>query len=640
MADFDVIYPARKKIQFDGGKNSKYQVQLLADNESPDCLNVRFDQGAVETRGGTTKLNTATVGSLSADGLYTRHDRSGSESMCAWFAGSLYVLSGTSFSAVASATSIYTSGQRVGSTEYENYIFFGNGGTLAYKYAAGDFTRHGVYPPISAPALASNSTGQLSAGTYVYKCTYVNTALVEGDVGLESNSFVVSAGGGQINLSSVPTAALSYGVARRKIYRAFSSAGSYSTFGLVTTINDNSTTTYTDNIANSALGANAPTDQGVPPLYSTIITHQNRLFCNDTANPQLVWYSEVDTPYTFKTTSFIRVGDDSGDLVRGFAIHDNGLAVFTDTSVYMIYMPTTTTTDWSLQKLRSSYGSKSPHGIFSYENKVMFPAVQNTKLVGFAALEGNAIDPEATLLTVSAAGSEMKSDRIEPDIFNIQTTPIADISAMVFKNKAFISVTYASPNTTNNRVYTFDFSITNLTKNQKFAWSPDSGIAAEQFCIYGGNLYFAAADSTGFVYRMEVDGTYSDNSTTALNSYYWTKEFYGNPGHEQYVKDFRYVNILYEKFGAYYMGFTYRVDSDSGDGSTIQISLNPGGSLWGTMIWGVNNWGGGPSQGEERIYLGQLRGKRIQFKFSNQNTVSQGFKIIGLQIAYNIKGKR
>jgi hypothetical protein len=639
MADFDVLYPARKKIQFDGGKNSKYQVQLIDDNESPDCLNVRFEQGAVETRGGTSKLNTATVGSLSADGLYTRHDRSGTESMCAWFAGSLYVVSGTSFHVIPSATSIYTAGQRVGSTEYENYIFFGNGGTLAYKYASGDFTRHGVYPPISAPALASNSTGALSAGTYVYKTTYVNSALVEGDVGLESNSFAVSAGGGQINVSSIPTGALSYGVARRKLYRSYYSGATWSTFALVTTINDNSTTTYTDNIANSALGADAPTDQGVPPLYSTIITHQNRLFCNDTANPQLVWYSELDTPYTFEAANFIRVGDDSGDLVRSFAVHDNGLVVFTDNSAYMIYMPTQDPSGWSLQKLRSSYGSKSPFGNFSYENKIMFPAVQNTKLVGFAAIEGNGVDPEATLLTVSAAGSEMKSDRIEPDIFNIQTTPIARISSIVFKNKAFISVTYESPNTTNNRVYTFDFSIGNLSKNQKFAWSPDTGTKAEQFCVFGGSLYYQAADSTGYVYRMEIDDTFSD-AGTAINSYYWTKEFYGLPGHEQYVKDFRYVNILYSTVGAYFMNFTYRVDSDKGDGNTITIDLDPGGSLWGTMVWGVDNWGGGTNQREERIYLGQLRGKRVQFKFSNQNVVSQGYKIIGMQIAYNIKGKR
>lgn len=636
MADFDVLYPAHKKLTFDGGKNSKYEIQLLPDNESPDCLNVSFEDGAVETRAGSTKVNTASVGSFVGHGLYTKHDRSGAESMCAWWNGTLYVMSGTSFHAIASSVSIFTAGVRVAASEYENYIFFGNGGTLPYKYAAGDFTRHGVYPPASAPTLASNSTGALSAGTYVYKVTYVNTALVEGDLGPESNSFVVSAGGGQINLTSVPTGAQSYGVARRKIYRAYVSAP---TFSLVTTINDNSTTTYTDNTANNLLGASAPTDAGVPPLYSTIINHQNRLFCNDTANPQLVWYSELDTPYTFKSTSFIRVGDDSGDLVRCFGIHDNGLVVFTDASAYLIYMPSEDPTDWVRVKLRTSYGSKSPFGFFSYNNKLMHPAMQNSKLVGFAALSGDAVEPEATLLTVTAAGSDMKSDRIEPDVFEIQSTAYDHISSIVYKNRAYISVTYGSSATANNRVYIFDFSRSNLAKKQEASWVPWTGINAEQFCVFGGNLYYISSTANGFVYRADREGVYSDDSS-AIDSYLWTKEYAGQPGHEQFVKDFRYVNILYEKSGAYFMDLTYRVDSDRGSGSTVSINLNPGGSLWGTMVWGVDNWGGGNNQGEERIYLGQLRGKRIQFKFANQNTADQKFKVIGMQIAYNLKGRR
>jgi hypothetical protein len=88
------------------------------------------------------------------------------------------------------------------------------------------------------------------------------------------------------------------------------------------------------------------------------------------------------------------------------------------------------------------------------------------------------------------------------------------------------------------------------------------------------------------------------------------------------------------------MNLIYRVDSDSGVGDTVQIDLNPGGSLWGTMEWGTDEWGGGSTQSEERVYLGTSRGKRIQFKFSNQNTVNQRFKIHYLSFLYNLKGFR
>ncbi len=119
-----------------------------------------------------------------------------------------------------------------------------------------------------------------------------------------------------------------------------------------------------------------------------------------------------------------------------------------------------------------------------------------------------------------------------------------------------------------------------------------------------------------------------------------TKEFPGVPGDEQWFKDFREFNLLYEKAGGYFMDVFYKADSDSGDGNRLQIDLDPGGSLWGVMIWGIDLWGGGNDAGEEKISLGQLRGKRIQFRFSNQNVANQKFKIYGLQFSYNKKGRR
>lgn len=630
----DVVYPKNKRQGLDGGKNSKFDPQLIADNESPDCLNVIFNNGAVETRGGSSKFNSTSVGSYVGDGLYTRHDRSGAESMCAWFNGTMYVNNGNvTFVTASSAQSIFTAGVRVCASEYENYIFFGNGGTLPYKYANGDFTRHGIYPPTITHTAASTAVGVLS-GDYRYKITNVNTNLVESDVGPVSVTLTVLTG--QILITSIPTAPLSWGVSARKIYRTVTSGSTYS---LLATLNNNTATTHTDNTADGSLGALAPTDQGVPPLYSAIITHQNRLFCNDTANPQFVWFSELDNPYIFKATNFVRVGDDAGDLVRGFEIHDNGLVVFCDRSAYMIYMPDQDETNWVVVKMRSSYGSKSPFGFFTYNNKIMFPAVQGGRIVGFAALSGDATEPDATLLTVTASGSDLKSNRIEPDVFDIQNGFVGNISSIVFKNKAYISVSSGDSQLTNNRVIIFDFSIGNLNKKQEASWAPWSGVNAAQFTIFNNNLYYISSVSDGFVYRAAIDDVHVDVSS-AINSYFWTKEFSGNPGDESFTKDFRYVTILYEKSGLYSMNLTYRVDSDSGDGTTIPVDLDPGGSRWGTMVWGVDNWSAGVEAAETKISLGQLRGKRIQFKFSNQNTANQKFKIKGLQFVYNNKGTR
>lgn len=637
MADFDILIPAKNRQTFDGGKNNKYEKHLIQDNESPDCLNVVFENGAVETRPGSSKFNTASVGSFAGDGLYTRSDNSGVESLCAWWNGSLYVASGTTFITIPSAQSIFTAGVRVAAAEYENYLFFGNG-TTPYKYN-GDFTRHEVLAPTQTMSVASTAVGVLT-GDYLYKLTNVNSALVESDVGPVTVTF--NAATAQLTVSSIPTAPASHGIIARRLYRT--KASSFATYFRVTTINDNTTTSVVDNTADTALGAEAPRDQGSPPNYSVILMHQNRLWCNDTSETNLVWYSNIDStgpnPYGFAAENFIAVGDNSGDLVRGLAVHDNGVLAFTNKSVYLIYLedPESPST-WRPVKLRSSYGSNSPFALPSFNNKVLFPALQNTRLSGFGAISGDAVDPEATLLTVSVAGSDLKSDRIEPDVFLMPETAMTRASAITFKNKIYMTVAYGDGVTRNNRIYVYDFGISNLSKQQEASWVPWSGMTAEQFAVYGGKLYYQSSDEVGHVYEMLKEGQFNDDGA-AINSYIWTKEFSGAPGDEQTFKDFRYTNILYEKSGDWSMNLTYRVDSDLGDGNTIAVDLNPGGSLWGSAVLGRDNWGGGNENGEDRIYLGQLRGKRIQFKYSNQNTINQKFKTIGMQYSYNRKGRR
>lgn len=634
MPVHDAQFPKNDRQVFDGGKNNKFEKYLIADNESPDLLNVILDNRSCETRLGSLKFNSTSVGSFAGDGLYTRHVNNDAQTMCAWFNGTLYTAGTSTFVTIPSAQSIFTAGIRVCAAEYENYIFFNNGHNPGYKYNAA-FTRHGVYPPTATATVASitTSAGTLT-GAYIYAYTNVNSNLVESDISPLTATLTVAAG--KIYVTAIGTQAASFGVEQRYIYRSKTSATTLYRVGI---LSNNTASTFVDNVSDTALGATAPDDQGVPPKYSWIIAHKNRLWCNDTNEPGTLWYSELDNPYTFKTDNFELIGDQAGEVLRGAQIHDDGLVINTDNEQHLIYLPDTNPANWEIIRLKSPYGSKSAFGTFAYNNKQMFPAIQNTKLAGFGAISGNAVDPEATLLTVSAAGSDLKSDRIEPDVFLMQSVNFDRISAIVFQNKAYVSVTYGNAQTTNNRIYVFDFSISNLTKRQEASWTPWTGINAEQFTIYNGKLYCIDSTATGFVRELNKASTYSDDGT-AINSYIMTKEFPGLKGDEQVFKDFRDFNLLYEKSGGYYMDVFYKADSDSGDGNRLQISLDPGSSVWGTMIFGVDTWGGGNTAGEERISLGQTRGKRIQFKFTNQNTANQKFKVYGLQFSYNRKGRR
>jgi hypothetical protein len=637
MSQFRRVYPGKGRILFDGGMNNKFERSIILDNESPDCLNVVFSNGAVETREGTTKLNTAAVGSFVFDGLYTRRADDNSETMVAFAGGHMFTLAGTSFSTVPSAQSVFTAGFRVATTQYENKMFMGNGGVIPYKWDGTYFTRHGVYPPTATASAGSAATGAAlaSGSSYTYKFTYVNSFSVEGDLGPATTHVVTVNSMGNVALTSIPVAPQSFGISARRIYRT--EAGG-STFKRVTEIANNTTTTYDDAVLDGSLGVTAPSDNGVPPNYSVCIYHQNRLWVNDPANPNYAWYSELGEPYTFQSTNFRKFGDASSDLVKGFSIQDNSVVIHTERGAGLVYMPSTDDSTWVDVKIKTPYGTKSPFGVVNFNGKQLYPAMENDKFIGFAALSGAAVDPSSTLLTVSNAGSDLKTDRIETDMFDVVETYVGNISGIIYKNKAYLSLTYGSGSTTNNRIYVMDFSISNLAKTQKEAWVPWTGLNAAQFTIYGGNLYYASSTATGFVYRMEA-GVYSDDGA-AINSYYWTKEFSGADSEYNDFKDFRYVNLLVENSGDWFMNFAYRVDSDSGDGSTQQLDLDPGSSLWGTMVWGSDTWGGGSDQEENRIYLATARGKRIQFKFSNQNTAGQKFKVHGLSFAYNLKGYR
>jgi hypothetical protein len=650
LPQFTKIYPGTESIVFDGGLDTKFEKALLPENESPDCLNVEFSNGSVATRQGAVKLNplAAGGGGNAFDGIYTRRASDSSETMCAFINGSMYTLGVTTFNTVPSAQSVFTIGARVGTDLAENYIFIGNGVNGPYKWDGTNFTQHGVSAPVATASVASFTTGSLvTNGVYMWKVTHVNSALVESNLG-PAVTFTVSSAGLAVALTNIPVASFpSQGISSRRVYRTLNGGSS---FFRVTTLNDNTTTTYTDTTADANLGTAAPTDNGVPPQYNAICYLANILFVNDIANPNYVWYSTAGQPYTFPSTNFFKVGDKTSDLVKGFAAYDNYLVVFCEQSTFINFMPNPAdSSTWRQIRTNSPYGSKSPYCLLRCnvkgEDVLLHPAVQNKKFVGFGALKGATLDPSISFQAVTAAGSDLQSQPIETDMFSVQETYLNNISGIVYKNKAYLSLTYSSGNTTNNRVYQWDFSISNLKKEQKAVWVPWTGTPfnIQQFTIYGGKLYAATSSTSGFVYQIGDTGVYSDDGA-AINSYWWSKEFAGYEEDTSTSKDFRSINMLIDNAGSYYMNLRYRTDSDLGVGTTMQVDLTSGGTVWGTgangLTWGVGLWGGGTNQTDKRVFLGAVRGKRLQFGFDNQNTINQRFKVHHAQFRYNIRGYR
>lgn len=632
------IFPSEGKIVFDGGLNNKYPNSVIDISESPDCLNVAFADGAAGTRQGSSKLNSTSLGSFVIDGIYTRHQDSTAQTMVVFAGGSGYVWNSTTFATIGSAQSVFSLGVRIFGAEFQNNLYVGNGTVIPYKYTGSEFNRHGVYPPTTTMAVATAGTGSVLTGTFSWAVTFVNSQLVEGNASPVTSSITLTAKNGA--LTSIPVAPTSWGVASRRIYRKSSAAGFYQR---VATISDNSTTSYDDGIADASLGATMPTDNGVPPLYSVCVYHKQRLFMNDPANLSLVSYTYIDSsagpsPYTVNSLGFFRIGDGSGEVVRTIAPYGDSLLVGTDKGLWLVYMPDTTPANWQFIRLKSQYGSVSPYCFLQIKDRTLFASTENGVFRGFGEAQGDQVTQNATFLTVMTTGSDLVSDRIQPDMNLVQAAFLGNISGITYKNRAYIAVTYNTGATTNNRIYILDFSQSDLSKKQKESWAPWTGINASQFTIYNGSLYAGSSTANGFVYQLE-NGLYSDDGA-AINSYLWTKEITGFDEDTSFYKDFRKAVLLIDLPGSYYMNVTYRVDSDAGVGATQQVSLDPSGNKWGTMVWGVDSWGGGKSQNEYTLDLGSLSGRRVQFMFSNQNTAGQRFKVHWANLRYNLKGQR
>jgi hypothetical protein len=633
MSGFRTIIPMES---FDGGLNSKYEPIILEHNESQDCLNVVFDDlGGVQTREGYTLLNTSAVNSNPCDGLYTADWNNGNQSMLAWYGTDMYVLSGTTFQTVASAEGVYVTGTAKNAVMYQNVVFIGDGNDPAYKYDEGVFTRQGIEQASQVADGGTRTSAGTLAGDYNYAVAFVNTQVVAGDISTGSVTIVASAAGESVLLSGVPVPPQSYGVDAKWLYRTLEGSGVSGAYYFLATL-PVSATTYTDDIASASLGSEAASNQGKPPPYEFSIHHQERLFCNDSQNPQFLWYSDLANPFVFASTNFIKIADGDGEKITGLGVQGNSVVVFKENSVWVIYMTDTTDTTWVRIKTNAKYGCASHRSILEYEQQLMYLGQQNKKITGFYAFLGNTTEPDVTALRVTTMFGDAKSDRIEPDIFLLQNAYKANTAGLIFDNKLWYALTYGAGQTTNNRVYQFDFA--RRAKSRKLgSWVPFTGLEANAFTVYEGNIYFGTSLSDGNVF-MANDGTYNDNGS-AINSYYETKEFDGGEKWRHYEKDFRQAEFTVSTLGDWLMQVSWRIDSDKGVGNAQTIDLNPGGSLWGTMRWGLDEWGGGQDRIDAKIDL-YGAGKRTSFKFSNLNTVDSGFKVARGNCYYNRRGLR
>lgn len=170
------------------------------------------------------------------------------------------------------------------------------------------------------------TAGQLPVGTYSYVYTFGND-----DPGFESMpsdifTMHVTTADKEINLTNIsigPT-----GTTWRRIYRAYSIDATIEEapgpFLLLTKLDDNTATTFADNVPAVYLGDAITFDHARPPKGDILVSHKDHLFMagvSETSDSyattstidlqNLLYYSRLDDPWHWPGANYIQVGDDS-----------------------------------------------------------------------------------------------------------------------------------------------------------------------------------------------------------------------------------------------------------------------------------------------------------------------------------------
>lgn len=657
--------------RLDGGLNIKDAPSRIPSQDSPDCLNVIFDRrGAVVTRNGSKVFNTDKFTNIytNISGLTNLSYTAGiqkaisyNNEVVAIFDGSLYYSTGTtsgSFTFVTQSSGQFLNSGKIATVIYQNVLFLSDGNAATrgpWKYTGGEnFYKMGIEKP-AAPtgwATAAVSTA-IQPGTYYYGCSFVNTQVVEGEISSATTAYTLAVTG--TIAMTVPVGSTLAGVNERWIYRAESASGPFRRVG---TLANNTSVVFTDTTPNGQEGKLPVLDGTSPTAFSTIALHKERLFFNDPNNASLLRWTDYTNPYVSQAENFEPINNGDGQIIRAIISQDDVLTVFKDNVGFGITTPDPSDSlTWKKIEHPANLGCLGPEAFVRIPNGVVFIGRRNNRITGVHFLTGLQViesnDGRLRSLTISEKIEQMFFDEFLPLYYNT-------VSCGVYDNRIYI--TYASGNATfdeNDTILWMDLNRIG-SEGQPGSWSKWTGIHSAGFFNHLGNWFSYDSsrgsmelnstntqytDYWGHVRQLEIADTYND-SGRAINSYFWTKEVGGNvddPAEgplEAYVKDIRDIYLWYSRLGSYYMNVAIRADGDAGAGNSFEVNLDPGLTKWGSMVWGVDDWGGERYNYQKRIPIGRMIGRRFQLRFDNQNQVDQGFKVNRVEMDFNIRRRR
>jgi len=190
-----------------------------------------------------------------------------------------------------------------------------------------------------------------------------------------------------VNLSSIPVSSDAQ-VTGRKLYRT--TAGG-ATFYWLATINDNTTTTFVDNIPDIALGAEMEEDHDLAPKGKFSAWWDERLWIS---GDDVVYYSQILYPEHFDISEryvTVQRGDMSDEITQLVPYKDS-LYVFRKRSIYAIQK---TVDGYGLFLITDDVGCVAPFSMVSANNMLMFLSHRGFELFNGTDVYG--LEPSLTI---------------------------------------------------------------------------------------------------------------------------------------------------------------------------------------------------------------------------------------------------
>lgn len=502
-------------FNFKSGLNTRDVETLIRDYELSGGRNFTYDsRGGLSIRKGYAPMNISAWGANPIKGGtgYYRTGADREEIVSAGTSIGTRVAEGTAIANLK--TNLSGNGERFAFHQYLDHLFMANTTDNLMVYDGVNAVYDiGYIIPASNCTLADGGAGSMGAGKYYYKITYKYIDGESNQCAADVN--ITIAASKQVALSAIPTGSAM--VTGRAIYRT--TAGG-SVYKLLTIINDNTTTTYADNIADAGLGADIDVDN----IYTYIrpckymVNHKGRMwYAGNPTYPSTIFYSKSLSPEANPALYFWDIGKGDGDVIAGLAVNLGALVILKQYSTWVISgdTPVGTSADMILENVNPSIGTLSHWTISHAGNDLLFlsPKVGVQRLKRIILSDTESMDTEAL------------SDKISTTINDdLQQSILSIAHGRAWNNKYYLFVP-ALAATACNLAAVLYLSDLNPEDESTIRWMVHDNQVFSSSWLYrdsNGEHLHAGLNSTGYIFEID-NGTTDDGAV--IQAWAATKNF-------------------------------------------------------------------------------------------------------------------